>query len=90
MPISECYYLLLLGCNFFYVLSFEISQVVRWKIIHLPRQETDTGSIPGLGIFLGEGNDNPLQYSCLNNLMDKGNWQVTAHRVAKSQSKLSY
>ena len=34
----------------------------------------DLGSIPGLGRFPGEENDNPLQYSCLENLMDRGAW----------------
>ena len=44
----------------------------------------DSGSIPGLGTFPGEGNDNPLQYSCLENSMDKGAWWASDHRVAKS------
>ena len=44
----------------------------------------DTGSIPGLGRSPGEGHDNPLQYSCLENPMDRGAWQATVHRVAKS------
>ena len=38
----------------------------------------DTGSIPGLGKSLGEGNGNPHQYPCLGNSMDKGAWQATA------------
>jgi len=37
-------------------------------------QETDAGSIPGLGRYPGEGNDNPLQYSSLENSMDGGAW----------------
>ena len=41
------------------------------------------GSIPGLGRSPGEGNENPLQYSCLENPMDQGAWWVTAHGVAK-------
>ena len=41
------------------------------------------GSIPGLGRSLGRGNGNPLQYSCLENPMDRGAWQGTDHRVAK-------
>ena len=45
----------------------------------------DLGSIPGSGRFLGEGNGNPLQYSCLENSMDRGTWQATVHGVAKSQ-----
>ena len=43
----------------------------------------DVGSIPGWGRFPGEGNGNPLQYSCLGNAMDRGAWQATVHEVAK-------
>ena len=39
----------------------------------------DYGSIPGLGRSPGEGNGNPLQYSCLENPMDRGTWQATVH-----------
>ena len=49
----------------------------------------DVGSIPGLGSSPGEGNGNPLQYSCLKNPMDRGAWQATAHGVAKSQTQQS-
>ena len=49
----------------------------------------DLGSIPGSGRYLGEGNGNPLQYSCLENPMDGGAWWATAHRVAKSRTQLS-
>ena len=49
----------------------------------------DLGSIPGLGRFPGEGNGYPLQYSCLENSMDRGAWWATAHGVAKSQTRLS-
>ena len=41
----------------------------------------DTGSIPGLGRSLGEGNGNPLQYSCLENPMQRGAWRATVHGV---------
>ena len=44
----------------------------------------DPGSIPGSGRSPGEGNGNPLQYSCLKNPMDRGAWQATVHGVAKS------
>ena len=47
------------------------------------------GSIPGLGKSPGEGNGNPLQYSCLENLMDRGAWQVTVHGFTKSRTRLS-
>ena len=46
----------------------------------------DLGSIPGLGRPSGEGNGNPLQYSCLENSMDRGAWWATVHEVAKSQT----
>jgi len=49
----------------------------------------DLGSIPGLGRSPGEGNGNPLQYSCLKNSMKRGAWQATVHVVAKSQTPLS-
>ena len=43
----------------------------------------DTGSLPGLGRSPGEGNDNPLRYSCLGNPMDRGAWQATVPGVAR-------
>ena len=49
----------------------------------------DTGLIPGSGSSPGEGNGNPLQYSCLENSIDRGAWQATVHAVAKSQTQLS-
>ena len=49
----------------------------------------DEGSIPGSGGSTGEGNGNPLQYSCLENPKDRGAWQATVHGVAKSRTQLS-
>ena len=49
----------------------------------------DLGSIPGLGRSPGDGNGDPLQYSCLENPMDGGAWQATVHGVAKSWTRLS-
>ena len=49
----------------------------------------DLGSIPGSGRSPGEGNGNPLQYSCLENPMDRGAWWATVHRVSKSRTRLS-
>ena len=43
----------------------------------------DLGLIPGLGRSPGEGNGNPLKYSCLENPMDRGAWQATVHRMAR-------
>ena len=49
----------------------------------------DLGSIPESGRSPGEGNGNPLQYSCLENPMDRGAWRATVHGAAKSQTQLS-
>ena len=46
----------------------------------------DLGSNPGLGRSPGEGNSHPLQYSCLDNSMDKGVWWATVHWVAESDT----
>ena len=46
----------------------------------------DLGSIPGSGRYPGEGNGNPLQYSCLENPMDGGAWWATVHGVAESDT----
>ena len=51
--------------------------------------EGELGSIPESGKSPGEGNGNPLQYSCLENPMDGGAWWATVHRVAKSRTRLS-
>ena len=53
------------------------------------RNAGELGSIPGLGRSPGEGNGNPLQYSCLENPMDGGAWWATVHGVAKSRTQLS-
>ena len=47
------------------------------------------GSIPGLGRSPGEGNGNPLQYSCLENPMDREAWWATVHGVPKSRTRQS-
>ena len=49
----------------------------------------DLGLIPGLGRSSGGGHGNALQYSCLENRMNRGAWQVIVHRVAKSQTRLN-
>ena len=48
----------------------------------------DVGLIPGSGRSPGGGHGNPLQYSCLENPMDRGAWRATVYRVAKSQTRL--
>ena len=52
-------------------------------IKNLPANSGDAGSIPDSGRFPGGGNDNPLQYSCLKNPMDRGAWWATVHTVTK-------
>ena len=59
---------------------------------NLPANAGDAGDkalIPGSGRSPGEENGNPLQYSCLENSVDRGNWQTTVHGAAKSQTRLS-
>ena len=48
----------------------------------------DEGSIPGSGRSPGAGHGNPLQYFCLENSTDRGDWQATVHGVTKSQPRL--
>ena len=56
---------------------------------NLPVNAGKPGSVPGLGRSLGEGNCNPLQYSCLEKPMDRGAWPATVHRAAKRQTRMS-
>ena len=51
------------------------------------REAGDMVSIPGSGRSPGVGNDNPCQYSCLGNTMDRGAWQATVHGIAESQTR---
>ena len=53
------------------------------------RDAGDAGLIPGWGRSPRVGNGNPLQYSCLENPMDRGAWRATVHGVTKSQTRLS-
>ena len=48
----------------------------------------DLGLLPGLGRSPGAGHGNPVQYSCLENSKDRGDWRATVHGVAKSQTQL--
>ena len=58
-------------------------------VTNLPAKVGDLGSVSRSGRSPGEGNDNPLQYSCLQNPTDRGAWQVTVHGVTKNQIRLS-
>jgi len=65
--------------------TFLVAQTVK----RLAYNVGDLGSIPGSGRSSGEVNGNPLQYSCLENPMDRGAWWATVHGVTKSQTRLS-
>ena len=54
-----------------------------------PANAGDSGLVPGFGLTPGEQNGNSLQYSCLENPMNRGAWWATVHVVAKSQTQLS-
>ena len=69
-----------------------------WEMLGLPRwlsgkecacNAGDTDLIPELGRSPGEGNGNPLQYSCLGNVMDRAAWQAVVDGVSKRQTSLS-
>ena len=62
------------------------SQVAGSSIRNPHEEARNTRSLPGLGRSPGEGNDNPLQYSRLENAMDREAWWVTVHGVAKCQT----
>ena len=74
----------------FIVVLFRVSQVM--LVVKNPPVNAgdirDSGSIPGLGRSPGGGHDNPLQYSCLENPMDRGAWRATVHGVTKSWTPL--
>ena len=71
------------------ILSRLWASLVAQKLKASDSNAGDLGSIPGSGRSPGEGNGNPLQYSCLENLMDRGAWWTSVHRVEKSQTRLS-
>ena len=71
------------GCLAFILGAFVMTIVIK----NLPANAgdiRDVGSIPGLGRSSGEGNGKSLQYSCLENPIDRGAWQATVHGVAES------
>ena len=78
--------------------SHEIKMLAPWKKRYCKPgsdgkasvyNEGGLGSIPGLGRSPREGNGNPLQYSCLENPMDRGAWRAAVYGVAKSWIRLS-
>ena len=65
--------------NDFSLLTSLMAQMVK----NLPANAVDSGLIPGLGKDPGEGNGNPLQYSCLENSMNRGAWKATSMRLQR-------
>ena len=61
-----------------------IASLVAQMVITLPAMQEIQGLILGSGRYPGEGNGNPLQYSCLKNSMDRGAWWATVYGVTKS------
>ena len=74
-----------LGIYKYYIMA---SQVAQW-LKNPPANAGDARLILGSGRSPGEGNGNQLQYSCLDNPMDRGTWQASFHAVTKSQTRLS-
>ena len=71
-----------------YLILFYSSVMVKWApqvevVNNLSANAGDVGSIPGSGRSPGEGNGNPLLYSCLGNPRDRGAWQATIHGVTE-------
>ena len=78
------------------IIIFLVTCIINWMeypgaspVRNLPVYAGDVGLMPGLGGSPGEGNANPLKYSCLENPMDRGDCQATAYGFAKSQTQLS-
>ena len=74
---------LIVRCNW----ALEVVLVVK-NLLANTGDTGDEGFIPGLGRSPGVGNGNLLQYSCLENPMDRGAWQTIVHNVAKSRTRL--
>ena len=70
-------------------MTFLMAILVAWIVKKVCPYAGDLGSIPGSGTSPGEGNGNPLQYSCLENSMDSGTWWTTVYGVAKTPKQLS-
>ena len=76
--------------SFYSPLELKIwASLVAQMVKNQPANAEIMGSIPGLGRSPGEGNGNPLQYSYLENPMDRGTWQTVVHGVTKSWTLLS-
>ena len=76
-------------CDIQIIYNFRLGEIGISEVKASASNAGDPGSIPGSGRSPGEGNGNPLQYSCLENPMDRGAWRATVHGVAKSWTPLS-
>ena len=82
--------------HFFEIFSYsphfskEMTSLVVQTVKNQPALAGDMGSIPGSGWSLREGNGNPLQYSCLENPLDRGAWQATGYGVARVRHDLGW
>ena len=65
------------------------ASLVAQLVKNLPASVRDADSVPRLGRSFGEGNGNPLQYSCLGNPTDRGTWWARVHRAAKCRTQLT-
>ena len=94
IPVTS-FFLLLSVSQFFLTTTFNLNLFLVWNFPGGSNSKVsaynagDLGSLPGSGRSPGEGNGNPLQYSCLENPMDGGSWQSTVPGVAKSRTRLS-
>ena len=74
-------------------MSYRVKGLLQWfngkKSVCNAGEAGDTGSIPRSGGSPGVGTGNPVQYSCLKNLTDRGAWRAIVHRAAKSQTQLT-
>ena len=85
-PICPWVLITIIFCHFFTSDASQVAQVVK----NLPASAgdlRDVGSIPGSGRSPGGGHGSPLQYSCLENPMDRGAWRATVHGVTKSRTQ---
>ena len=64
-------------------MAFNWASLIGQSVKNLPAMQENPGSVSGLGRFPGEGNGNPLQYSCLENPIDRGDLQATVREVTR-------
>ena len=69
-----------------FCITDSVTSLVTQAVKNLPAMQEDLGLIPGWELSPREENGNPLQYSCLENSMDRGAWWTTIHGVTKSQT----